>query len=268
MFKYLKAHPIQKHLLWLLIVTIILLWIISMLLKSYTQHDQTVIVPDFSGKKVDELDTFSTSRNLRFLIIDSVYNTEKKRGTVIAQVPLPETKVKKNRIVYLTIISSIPERITMPNLKDLSLRQAQSMIETYGLKLGSFNHVASEFKDVVIEQLHRNSSIKPGTPINKGSVIDLVIGDGIKKEKVPVPYLYGKTTAEAAEFLKKSFLTIGATIYIDGDSAHSRIVKQRPEFSKNSTIFEGESIDLWFRSEKNYDFGPFLEKMKQDTVNK
>ncbi len=268
MLNYIKSHPFLKHVLYIIIVTILLLWIVSLMIRSYTGFNQAVVVPDFSGKSVRELDSFSSEHNLRFEIIDSVFNTDKKKGTVISQIPLPETRVKKNRIIYLTIVTSLPERIAMPNFKDLSLRQAKSMIETYGLKMGSFNYIASEYKDAVLEQLYQNHPIKPGTPINKGSVIDLVVGDGLKKEKIAVPFLYGKTPSEVAEALKSISLNLGATIYIDGDSTHSRVIKQKPDCKYGNLMYVGESIDIWFRSEKNYDFGPLLEKIKQDTSKK
>ena len=267
-FQYLKKRPLVKHLLILFFVTIILVWFLSVILNKYTDHGNSVTVPDFSGKTVNDLEQFASEKNLKYEIIDSVFYTGKEKGSVVAQVPPPNTKVKKNRKIYLTIVSSLPERIAMPDFKDLSLRQAKSMIETYGLKLGSFRYIPSEFKDAVLEQLFRNTPIKSGTMILKGSVIDLVIGDGLKKDKVNIPFLYGKTPKEAMDMLKSISLNVGVKIFMDGDSLNGRVYKQKPEYSKKTMIYAGESIDLWFRSEKNFDFQPFLDKLAQDTVKK
>ena len=154
----------------------------------------------------------------------------------------------------------------MPDFRDLSLRQAKSVIETYGLRLGTFKYVPSEYKDAVLDQLYRWESIKPGRMINKGSTIDLVIGDGLKKDKISIPFLYGKTVKEALEELKSLSLNVGVKIYDDNDSINGRVYKQKPEFSKHASIYVGESVDLWFKSDKNFNFPALLEKLTQDTA--
>ncbi|MDE5574225.1 MAG: PASTA domain-containing protein, partial [Bacteroidales bacterium] len=74
--------------------------------------------------------------------------------------------------------------VQMPDLKDLSLRQAEALLETYGLKVGSKTTVPSIVKGAVINQLHYGEEIEPGTLIRRGSSIDLQIGDG--KGSLPV----------------------------------------------------------------------------------
>ena len=56
-------------------------------------------------------------------------------------------------MVYLTIVSIIPEKTPMPDLRDLSLRQAQSMLESAGLKPGKLIFIKSFDEDAVQNQL-------------------------------------------------------------------------------------------------------------------
>jgi beta-lactam-binding protein with PASTA domain len=65
----------------------------------------------------------------------------------------------------------------MPNLRDLSLRQATSLLETYGMKVGSVITVPSVGK-AVVEQYYKGYVIAPGEKIPQGSVITLQIGNG------------------------------------------------------------------------------------------
>jgi beta-lactam-binding protein with PASTA domain len=68
----------------------------------------------------------------------------------------------------------------MPKLIDRSLRQATSMIESYGLKIGRVNFINDPCVNCILKQLMYGTEIKPGMPVKKGSQIDLVVGKGDK----------------------------------------------------------------------------------------
>ena len=57
------------------------------------------------------------------------------KGSVIIQDPVAGSHVKRYRKIYLTTVTVLPEKVLMPDLIDLSLRQATATLETYGLKL-------------------------------------------------------------------------------------------------------------------------------------
>jgi adenylate kinase len=65
----------------------------------------------------------------------------------------------------------------MPNLQDLSLRQATLLLETYGIKIGSVVTVPSVGK-AVVEQYYKGRRIAPGEKIPQWSTIMLEVGDG------------------------------------------------------------------------------------------
>jgi beta-lactam-binding protein with PASTA domain len=85
-------------------------------------------------------------------------------------------------MVYLTIVTLIPEKTSMPDLRDLTLRQAQSILETSGLKMGKLVFIKAFDEDAVQDQMHGGRVIAPGTKIDKGTVIDLKVGMGAKAE--------------------------------------------------------------------------------------
>ena len=135
----------------------------------------------------------------------------------------------------------------MPNLIDVSLRQAEAILQTYGLKTGEFIYRADLAKNAVLEQKFHGREIKPGTPVNKGSMIDLVLGDGVGTSKVAVPELVGLTKSEALFVLKGSSLNVGAVIYDENirDSLTAKIYRQFPLPSDSASINEGEAIDIY-----------------------
>ena len=175
-FAFLKSKQFLKHFLIALVSLVVVLWILFKLLNVYTHHGETAEVPDFKGKKISELDNFIQNTNVRYLIIDSLYDPNEKPGIVIKQDPEPKSQVKHNRMIYLYVTSMQAPQIAMPKLIDKSTRQAILMIESYGFKKGLITEVAADCKGCVLKQLYKGKEIKPGELIKKGSKIDLVIG--------------------------------------------------------------------------------------------
>lgn len=250
----------------MLLITIVLIWALFIWISMFTNKGEAVVVPDFTGIQTNQLEQFAAKYHLEFEVVDSVFFDGKPKGSVVSQTPLPNTKVKAWRKVYLTVVSFQPEKMPMPNFKDLSLRQAKSMVETYGLKLDSFRYVPSQFKDAVLDQYYRGRPIAPGAPIIKGSVIELIIGDGMRQGNMDVPFLYGMTIDEAQNIMITYSLKMGETVFEDCDSATGRVYKQTPEAVKYAVIKTGEKIDLYFKSADDVDFEALLEQKAKDTI--
>jgi beta-lactam-binding protein with PASTA domain len=68
----------------------------------------------------------------------------------------------------------------MPQLVDVSLRQAEIMLKAKGLELGSVIYKASPYENVVLEQLYKGRSISSDTEISMGESITLVVGRDIE----------------------------------------------------------------------------------------
>lgn len=146
------------------------------MLNSYTQHGESVEVPDFKGKTIAELNGFIEGKDVRYQIIDSIYAPNEKPGVVIRQDPETKTNVKRNRIVYLYVNGLLPPQLAMPKLIDRSERQAILMMESYGLKVGEITQVPGDCNGCVLEQFVKGKPIESGTLVNKGTVVSLSIG--------------------------------------------------------------------------------------------
>ena len=182
--QFLFSKKFLKHLLIAIGILILLLWLTFKSLSWYTKHSDYIIVPDFRGQYIHEVLGSVDNRNYQFSIIDSIFDSEKSSGSILSQDPYPGSKVKKNRMIYLTITTVIPEKTTMPDLRDLTLRQAQTMLESSGLKLGRILYIRSFDEDAVQNQLFEGHSIRAGTVLDKGSSIDLTVGMGAKAAEI------------------------------------------------------------------------------------
>jgi beta-lactam-binding protein with PASTA domain len=182
LMRFLFTKKFLKHFAISIGITAALLWITLFSLSWYTKHSDYIVVPDFRGQYISDVIQGDKFSDFKFFVNDSIFDPEKPKGSILSQDPYPGSRVKHDRMVYLTIVSLIPEKTSMPDLKDLTLRQAQSILETSGLRLGKLIFIKAFDEDAVQDQLFGGKIITPGTKIDKGSSIDLQVGMGAKAE--------------------------------------------------------------------------------------
>ena len=249
-FRFLLTKQFLRHLGLAAALTLILLLGTLLWLKIYTHHGKTIVVPDLTGLTVEEVDDVTSSRHLRFEVIDSVFSMEMPRGTVIKQNPNPTSRVKKNRKIFLTMNAVNPEMVSMPQLIGLSFRQARLALQNAGLVQGSITYKPDFAKNNVLQQMHGDSVINEGTEIAKGAVIDLVLGMGLSSQTTRVPNLVGLGLAEATEIISDYYLNLGAITYDESfeeaqDSSEARVWRQYPDYDEFKRLNMGMEIDIW-----------------------
>ena len=249
-FRFLLTKQFLRHLGLAAAFTLILLLGTLLWLKVYTHHGKMIVVPDLTGLTVEEVDDVTSSRHLRFEVIDSVFSTEMPRGTVLKQNPNPSSRVKKNRKIFLTMNAVNPEMVSMPQLIGLSFRQARLALQNAGLVQGSITYKPDFAKNNVLQQMHGDSVINEGTAIAKGAVIDLVLGMGLSSQTTRVPNLVGLGLAEATEIISDYYLNLGAVTYDDSfeeaeDSSGAKVWRQYPDYDEFKRLNMGMEMDLW-----------------------
>ena len=129
-FQFLKSKTFFLNLFIYAAFIALLFWYLLTWLSNFTEHGKTIRVPTFTGIKLTELDKFIADKNVRYLVIDSIYDSKAAKGTVVKQEPEPLSEVKEGRVIYLYVTSLMPPSIQMPKLVDRSLRQAVAMISS------------------------------------------------------------------------------------------------------------------------------------------
>ena len=248
--RFLITKKFLRHLGLAVAIAIILLLGTLLWLKIYTHHGKTITVPDLAGLTVEEVEDVSSSRRLRYEVIDSVFSNEMPRGTVIKQNPRANSKVKKMRKIFLTMNAVNQEMVAMPQLVGLSFRQARLAMQNAGLIQGTIEYRPDYAKNNVLQQKHNDSVIKEGTEITKGSVIDLVLGMGLSSSTTRIPDLVGSGLEEATEIISRYYLNLGAVTYDESfleaeDSTGAFIWRQYPEFDEFRRLNMGMEMDIW-----------------------
>lgn len=248
--RFLISKKFFRHLGLAITLSFIILLSILVWLKIYTHHGQAISVPNLTGLTEDEVADVTSSRNLRFEIVDSVFSSEMPRGTVLKQNPRASSRVKKNRKIFLTMNAINPETVAMPQLVGLSIRQARLALQNAGLSLGDIEYRPDYAINNVLQQMYNDSVINEGTEIGKGAVIGLVLGMGLSKETTRVPDLMGLGAEVAREIIADYYLNIGAITYDESmldaeDSALAFVWRQYPEFDEFRRLNMGMEVDVW-----------------------
>ncbi len=253
---FLTSRTFLKHFLFAFLLVAVIIFIILFWLKMYTLQSEVIEVPDFSGLTEFQAETLAEENHLRFEITDSLHFAGAEPGAIVEQVPEPGLKVKKNRVVYLVINSTAPEKVILPKLSDISFRQAQAIIENCGLKTGNITFEASEFNDLVLKVKQNSRELNQGDEVIKGSSIDIVIGKSSGNIETSLPDLTGLSLSEAKNQLSLNMLNTGVLIYTGtlptpADTAAAVVWKQYPSIVNTSVVSIGSSVDLWLTNAGN-----------------
>ena len=148
-------------------------------LKNFTNHNTYQKVPNLVGIQLSDVTKIMDREGLRFEVIDSArFVPSMKPFSVLSQIPIAHHEVKQNRKIYLTVNPSGYRKITVPNLIQITKRNAESLLKSTGFELGEFSYRDNIGKDMVLEIQFNGNKIEPGILLPKTSKIDLVLGNG------------------------------------------------------------------------------------------
>jgi len=261
--EFFKSRVFWKQVGLAMVIGVAIIIVLIIWLNIYTRHGQARPTPEVRGLTITEAQHVVSKNRMKLQIIDSVYTTMVPRGCVAEQTPLPGHRVKKGRTIKATINAFNPEMVAVPDLVGLPRRQALSMIETAGLQVGQLNYVADLTVDFVLKQTIHGREALPGDSVQKGMVIDLVLGRGLSSQRTSVPRLTGLTLDEARNEILGASLNLGAFVF-DGtvitrdDSLSAFVFKQNPEYHDEASVQLGSTVYIWLTTDSL--------KMPADTI--
>lgn len=147
-------------------------------LDSYTRHNQAVVVPDVKGLKLEEAVAFFESNGLRYTVIDSVFSKEVAPGSIVELVPNVGSKVKEGRIVFITINAMTSQMATIPEVEDLSFRQAYALLKARGFNAIETKYIPGDFKDLAMAVEWNGRMLHKGEHVPLTASLTLVVSSG------------------------------------------------------------------------------------------
>lgn len=248
--EFLKSKVFLRQLGLAAVIGVGMIIVLIIWLNLYTRHGQSRPVPEVRGLTLEDARRTVLKNRMRFTVIDSVYTSFVPRGCIAEQIPLPGHRVKKGRMIKVTINAFNPEMVAVPDLVGLPRRQALSLIETAGLVPGQLNYVPDLTVDFVLKQTIHGREMTPGDSVQKGMVIDLVLGKGLSSQRTSIPSLSGLSLDLARNQILSSSLNLGAYVFdatvADGsDSLAAFVYKQNPEYYPDASVQLGSSVYIW-----------------------
>lgn len=203
---------VLKNLIAALVVGVVLLVVLIVWLRSYTQHGVEVEIPSVTGMYMQEALPIVEGEGLRLVVIDSTYSRKVPLGTIVEQNPPAGSHAKLDRAIYVTVNASTVRQIVLPELHDISYRQAEATLRSLGILVSGYVYEPSEYKDLVLDIRQGDKSIEVGERVAEGSAVTLVVGRGKGTGTVDVPSLQGRSLVEVRSLLLANYLTLGAVM--------------------------------------------------------
>ena len=216
-------------------------------LDKYTHHGDEVVVPNVVNSYVEEASILAQAEGLHLVIADTTYTRRFKLGSIVEQKPAPESRTKRGGTLYVIVNAKQVRQIPLPNLRDISFRQAEATLRSVGLALGNVTYQSSEYKNLVLDMRRNGESVDPGTRFPEGTKIDLVVGLGSGTEEVAAPNLLMKTPEQARALLLARKLSLGGVHYDEAETEENRdlfvVYAQSPR--PEAYVREGAHVDIY-----------------------
>jgi beta-lactam-binding protein with PASTA domain len=186
-----------------------------------------------------------------------VYLRNTQPGIIVEQTPRAGTAVKHDRIIFLTVNAMTKKIIPLPNLINVSERQATYTLSSLGFEVGNIEVVPSEFSDLVLDVKYKGYSVAAGKTLVDGASLTLVVGKNgasYQGQMAFVPDLTALFLPDAQKIISEKNLVVG---YIDFDVMPAneddkklyKVYRQNPE--RGESVIPGKRIDIYLSKDAN-----------------
>ena len=174
-----NSKSLTKQIFLMVSVVFIVFFLAYNSLMIYTKHNRYIEVPNLSGLNLDDAIDVLKKNRLKYEVLDSSkFFAEIPNYSVISQIPLDKELVKKNRKIYLNVNPRNFQKVSLPNVIQITKRNAESILTALGFQVLEYNYVDNIGKDMVLDVLYEGEKILPGQKIPMNSALSLILGNG------------------------------------------------------------------------------------------
>lgn len=242
---FLKTPEFRKNLVYALIFGLGLFLLVIFGLRIYTRQDTRLSVPDFRGLTEKEAQNIAAGQFK--LEIGYTYVNDKPRGVVLDQFPDPKEPVKPGRSIYLNVVTPEEPVIKLPSVINVSKREAEAQLQSYGIKVKELVYKRDEALDMVLGVEYNGKKIEPGTALPKNAEVILYLGDGFGSEIVVVPDCTGLELSDARIVIGAFTLLVGNVYYDEDVKNKDKAVVYRLEPASGDSVEFGTRVDIYMQ---------------------
>jgi len=174
-----KSKSLTKQIFLMVSVVFIVFFLVYNSLMIYTKHNRYIEVPNLSGLNLDDAINVLKKNRLKYEVLDSSkFFVEIPNYSIISQIPLEKELVKKNRKIYLNVNPKNFQKVSLPNVIQITKRNAESILTALGFQVLGYKYVNDIGKDMVLDVLYEDEKILPGQKIPMNSGLSLILGNG------------------------------------------------------------------------------------------
>ncbi len=228
------------------VIAVVLFVIVVLWLNKYTLHGKEITIPQVTGMTQEEAEIVLRGSGLYLVVVDSTYSDKAPLGTVVEQTPPALSHAKPDRPVYVVMNARTKQLIPLPELHDVSYRQAEATLRSIGLQVAKVVYEPSLYPDNVLDVRAGGLSLSEGMRLPEGSGVTLVVGRRQGNSTVIVPSLLGMSLPQARTALLQIGLTIGAYTY-DVEPTPENLDKYiiyRQSPTEGATLQEGSTVNI------------------------
>lgn len=263
---FFKQHPLIKHLLYMLVISIVIIVLAFMLIKAIARQGKEYELPDYCGTPLAQL-KHDNPLHFTYVVIDSVYDAEKEGGIIIQQDPKPGTMVKTHRKVYVTVTTFAPSDVVLPELSNMTVRSAVSALEAAGLRCGKLKFVDSPYRNMILEATCKGKLVYAGEKMDQGAAVDLTVGIGDKPVGTRVPFVIGQAPAKARRGILSASLNVGAEHWEGVTNRNSAVCyKLYPDYTGVTRYPLGTTVEMWYCDATEADIERIISNFKVDST--
>jgi eukaryotic-like serine/threonine-protein kinase len=190
----------------------------------FAVQGREVAMPNVVGIKAAQAQQILAQRGIGIRVEDRLYSSLPV-DAVVRQSPQANMQVKVGQNAHV-VLSLGPQKVTIPELEDKSVRAAQIEMLREGLQLGEVSsaHLPDYPEDVVIEQ-----DPAPGTTDATSPHVDLLVSLGPPPRAYVMPALTGMPVGEAESKLNAAGLKVAKLASATAtDAVHGAVIDQTP----------------------------------------
>ena len=249
---FFKSGYFWKNLIAAVLFLVLCFFLLRTGLNVYTHHGASTALPDFVGKSRTEAEAIADDQGFKLIFEKGAFDPKRPPGTVTRQHPKAGAGVKKNRSIYLTVLTDEAPMIKLPPLAgyydyDQYTSRLSAMGE-FNSKVREQVYDGKQAENTILyffygDQKITEESLKAGrVEIPKGSDLEFVVTVRATGE-VAVPQLRCKTFGEVEFLLDGSDLVVG-NIYGDvADRSTAYVTRVAP--AAGEMVPTGSEFDVY-----------------------
>ena len=239
LIQFIRNKWIKGAGIFILVVVISFIFFDRVLMPLAMRLGQESEVPDLQGLTVEEAKSKLEKNGLELRIIREEYALKYLPGSIISQIPVPGSMVKKGRGIR-AVISKGGEKAAVPKLVGMTYRQAELALEAQGLAIGEPVYI---FSDTLPEGEVITTYPSAGTTVPLGMEIRVLINQADTLEIVKVPRLKGENINEVTAEIKKIGLRLGKVKFkVKNHLLPGTILNQVPK--EGAEVKRGSIVEL------------------------